>query len=94
MLLSAAGLRRVFARQHISDQKCQFRFNQMPDYYHNNYKQFFDQTVDIDPSLFLSSFVNIIPSKISILDVGSGSGRDLLWLKNQGFNVTGFEREL
>jgi len=65
---------------------------QMSDYYHTNYRQFFDQTVGIDPSLFLSSFVRTIPAKVSILDVGCGSGRDLLWLKNQGFHVTGFER--
>jgi len=64
----------------------------MSDYYHTNYKQFFNQTVDIDPSLFLSSFVRTIPANISILDVGCGSGRDLLWLKNQGFQVIGFER--
>jgi SAM-dependent methyltransferase len=63
----------------------------MPDYYHQQYKQFFDQTVDIDPSSFLSSFVRAIPSQSSILDVGCGSGRDLLWLKKQGFHVTGFE---
>lgn len=27
-----------------------------------------------------------------ILDVGCGSGRDLLWFKERGFHVTGFER--
>jgi len=64
----------------------------MSDYYHKNYKEFFVQTADIDPSSFLSPFVNAIPSNISILDVGCGSGRDLLWLKKQGFHVTGFER--
>ena len=62
------------------------------DYYQKNYKEFFDRTATIDPSSFLSSFVNAIPAGISILDVGCGSGRDLLWLKNQGFNVTGFEK--
>ena len=28
----------------------------------------------------------------AVLDAGCGSGRDLLWLKNRGFHVTGFER--
>jgi SAM-dependent methyltransferase len=28
----------------------------------------------------------------SVLDVGCGSGRDLLWLKSRGFAATGFER--
>jgi len=28
----------------------------------------------------------------SVLDVGCGSGRDLLWLKERGYNPTGFER--
>ncbi|MDA3896651.1 MAG: class I SAM-dependent methyltransferase [Desulfobacteraceae bacterium] len=64
----------------------------MSDYYQKNSRQFFDQTVDIDSSLFLSSFVQTIPSQISILDVGCGSGRDLHWLRKQGFHVTGFER--
>ena len=63
----------------------------MPDYYHKQYKQFFEQTVDIDPSSFLTSFFRAIPPQTSILDVGCGSGRDLLWLKKQGFHVTGFE---
>ena len=64
----------------------------MTDYYHKYYQQFFNQTADIDPSSFLSPFVDAIDSRISILDVGCGSGRDLLWLKKQGFYVTGFEK--
>lgn len=90
-MLSAAGQSQIFARQHISDQKWQYYFIQMTDFYHNNYKQFYEQTVDIDPSSFLTSFVRAIPSQSSILDVGCGSGRDLLWLKKQRFDVTGFE---
>ena len=66
----------------------------MTDYYHKHYKEFFDRTAAIDPTSFLSPFINAIPAGISIIDVGCGSGRDLLWLKKQGFDVTGFEQSI
>jgi SAM-dependent methyltransferase len=63
----------------------------MQEYYQNNYIEYHKRTFSIDPSLFLKPFVSAIPEGASILDIGCGSGRDLLWLKNQGFHVTGFE---
>jgi SAM-dependent methyltransferase len=63
----------------------------MQDYYQNNCAEYYKRTVSVDPSSFLSPFVNAIPKGCSILDIGCGSGRDLLWLKNQCFQVTGFE---
>lgn len=64
----------------------------MNDYYHENYQAFWERTVSIDPSSFLDPFVNVLPAGASILDIGCGSGRDLLWAKNKGFAPTGFEK--
>jgi len=62
------------------------------DYYQTHCEEYFEKTFHIEPSFFLGSLVQYLPSKAHIIDVGSGGGRDLLWLKNKGFTVTGFER--
>ncbi len=64
----------------------------MADYYHTRYQSYYDRTADIDPSGFLSAFVRYLTPGARVLDVGCGSGRDLLWLKNKGFSPIGFER--
>jgi SAM-dependent methyltransferase len=64
----------------------------MADYYQQFYKNYFDSTFKIDPSSFLSPLIYFLKPGAQILDVGCGSGRDLLWLKKKGFQVTGFER--
>ncbi|MBC2717465.1 MAG: class I SAM-dependent methyltransferase [Desulfobacteraceae bacterium] len=64
----------------------------MENYYQTNFKAYHKRTFSVDPALFLNPFVNNLPQKASVLDIGCGSGRDLLWLKNQGFQVTGFEQ--
>lgn len=64
----------------------------MTDFYHTHYKAYDQRTFTIDPSSFLSPFLKAIPHGASILDIGCASGRDLLWFKNKGFAVTGFEK--
>ena len=64
----------------------------MTDFYHTNYKEYDKRTFSIDPSPFLIPFLHVIPSGASILDIGCASGRDLVWFKNKGFTVTGFEK--
>ncbi len=64
----------------------------MTDYYHKQFHAYFDNTFSIDPSGFLSGFVGHLNPGARVLDVGCGSGRDLGWLKEQGFCPTGFER--
>lgn len=64
----------------------------MKDYYRENHEKYFERTFNIDPSSFLSPLSAKLAPGAFILDVGCGSGRDLLWLKNHGFQVMGFER--
>ncbi|WDP90182.1 MAG: class I SAM-dependent methyltransferase [Desulfobacter sp.] len=64
----------------------------MTDYYQKNADAYFNKTASVDPSGFLYGFVRCLSPGASILDAGCGSGRDLLWLKKQGFHPTGFER--
>ncbi|MDP3480411.1 MAG: class I SAM-dependent methyltransferase [Desulfoprunum sp.] len=62
------------------------------DFYEAHSLNYRNQTVNIDPSPFLSTLTRHLPNGAKILDIGCGSGRDLLWLKECGYQPTGFER--
>ncbi len=64
----------------------------MRDYYYIHFKEYHEKTFSINPDRFLSVFVKMLLPSSRILDVGCGSGRDILWLMKKGFSVTGFER--
>ena len=64
----------------------------MQDFYQENYKAYHEKTFSIDPSSFLTPLAQRLPAEAFVLDVGCGSGRDLLWMKKHGFEVIGFER--
>ncbi len=62
------------------------------DFYLESFSEYHQQTFHIDPSSFLKPLFHCIPEKSKILDVGCGSGRDLLWLTERGHEGMGFER--
>lgn len=62
------------------------------DFYETHFLQYRNRTVNIDPSPFLALLTCHLQKGATVLDVGCGSGRDLLWLKKQGYKTTGFER--
>lgn len=64
----------------------------MDNYYEDNHQHYYDYTVGIDPSAFLEPLARLLPPQATILDIGCGSGRDLLWLARRGFRPTGFEQ--
>jgi SAM-dependent methyltransferase len=64
----------------------------MNQFYEQNHQQYFQSTVDIDPAAFLTPLTGFLKHRATILDVGCGSGRDLLWLRQQGFRPTGLEQ--
>ena len=63
----------------------------MNNYYEENHQQYFDSTVSIDPSAFLEPLAKWLEPSSTVLDIGCGSGRDLRWFANRGFQPTGFE---
>ena len=64
----------------------------MTDYYNTHYQAYHEETFFLDPGPFLRPFVRFLPPGSRVLDVGCGSGRDLLWLKRLGFDAVGLER--
>ena len=64
----------------------------MPNFYQSHATEYHDRTFAVDPASFLSPLTAKLAAGAFVLDVGCGSGRDLLWLKNHGFRVMGFER--
>ncbi len=63
----------------------------IPEYYTAHFAQYHEKTFHIDPAAFLSSFAANLKPGAHVLDIGCGSGRDLLWLAEKGFHPTGFE---
>ncbi len=64
----------------------------MSDFYREHYQAYSERTFHVNPAAFLTPLLKALPPGASLLDVGCGSGRDLLWFKNKGFQVTGLER--
>lgn len=62
------------------------------DFYDVNAATYFDKTAFVDPQAFLRPFAERLVPGSRVVDVGCGSGRDLLWLKSRGYQVKGIER--
>ncbi len=64
----------------------------MNSFYEKNHQNYFDSTFKIDSDNFLSPLAKHLNAGDSILDIGCGSGRDLLWGKQKGYKAVGFEQ--
>ncbi len=63
----------------------------MAIYYQKNFQEYFEKTVPIDSASFLEPFASRVPRGSVVWDIGCGSGRDLKWLRENGFQPTGLE---
>lgn len=61
------------------------------DYYNQNSKQFYENTISTDMKQIYSEFLQFIKQGDHILDCGCGSGRDSLFFKQQGYRVTALD---
>lgn len=62
--------------------------NETLNFYNENAKSFIAGTVDIDMSCIHKRFLEYLPEKASILDLGCGSGRDSKVFADRGYDVT------
>ena len=61
------------------------------DYYNRNAVTFYDNTVDLDMEDVLERFIELLPEGSAVLDLGCGSGRDSIYLIENGFDVTALD---
>lgn len=62
------------------------------DFYTTHAREYREQTLRVDPTAFLTPLVERLEPGARVLDLGCGAGRDLRWLRQRGFRVTGVER--
>jgi len=64
----------------------------MLNYYNSNAKALFEKYQSVDPDRVHANWLEHMPSNPGLaLDVGSGSGRDALWLAQKGWDVIAVE---
>lgn len=60
-------------------------------YYNENAFRFFKNTVDIDMLDIYNEFTAFLSPGAKILDIGCGSGRDVLYFKKKGYKIIGVD---
>ena len=60
-------------------------------YYSTNYKEYISSTQNVDMTEHYNRFLPYLSQDSKILDIGFGSGRDMLYFASKGFNVFGVD---
>ncbi len=63
-------------------------------YYEANSKLYIEKTISVDMSFHYDKFLKFIPKNSHILDVGFGSGRDMIFFSKNGYNVSGIDTSM
>lgn len=61
------------------------------NYYDKNAKNFIENTYECDMSYLYTQFETNITEGKRLLDIGFGSGRDMIYFQNKGYNVYGID---
>lgn len=61
------------------------------DYYNQNATEYFEETMNLDLEEVMQPFVELLPENAEVLDLGCGSGRDVISLEEHGFSVTAMD---
>ena len=65
--------------------------NRTVEYYNNTAKEYFDSTSQVDLENLYERFLAYIPAGGSIMDLGCGSGRDVKWFRDHGYDAYGLD---
>ena len=60
-------------------------------YYSANYKEYISFTQNVDMTEHYNRFLPYLSHGSKILDIGFGSGRDMLYFSSKGYNVFGID---
>lgn len=66
----------------------------MNNYYNINYKEYIQNTINCDMSNHYQKIIKYLPSNSKILDIGFGSGRDMIYFQSQGYIVEGIDTSI
>lgn len=61
------------------------------NYYDEHASQYFDRTSQVDLAALYKEFLKYIPAGGRIMDLGCGSGRDVKWFKENGYDAYGLD---
>lgn len=63
----------------------------MNNYYEKNAKQYIEETINCDMKDQYDLFLQYMPKTGKILDIGFGSGRDMIYFASKGYEVEGID---
>lgn len=61
------------------------------DYYNRNADSYYWNTVGVDMSVFRKKFASYLPNEASVIDMGCGSGRDVMAFSDMGHDAAGLD---
>ena len=61
------------------------------DYYNKNAKEYFESTSKVYLGMLYDKFLEHIPTGGRIMDIGCGSGRDVKWFRDHGYEAYGLD---
>ncbi len=64
------------------------------NYYNTSHTSYIQETIDVNLSFLYDQFLQLVKSGGTILDAGCGSGRDMLYFKEAGYQVSGFDNSI